>query len=144
MRENDIRPKELFATYLKLSRQDAETFFPDPSALELSECPGCAATSPIPQYKKHGFDIVECSNCGTLFVNPRPAAAQLKAFYQDSPSTDFWANTFFPAVAEVRQEKIFKPRAARAIDLARGAGVSPHIVFDIGGGYGLFLQELKK
>ncbi|MEE2722151.1 MAG: class I SAM-dependent methyltransferase [Pseudomonadota bacterium] len=146
MREADIRPADLLTTYLDLSRRDAETFFPDPSTLERAACPGCGADSErfVPQYTKHGFNIVECRNCRTLFVSPRPTAAQLEAFYRDSPSTDYWAKTFFPAVAEARRVKIFAPRAARALELARAARIAPHTVFDVGSGYGLFLQELSK
>ena len=93
MRETDIRPAALLETYLDLSRRDAETFFPNPSALERAACPGCGADTDrsVLQYAKHGFDIVECGCCLTLFVNPRPSAAQLAAFYRDSPSTDYWA-----------------------------------------------------
>ena len=146
MRETDIRPAALLETYLDLSRRDAETFFPNPSALERAACPGCGADTDrsVLQYAKHGFDIVECGCCLTLFVNPRPSAAQLAAFYRDSPSTDYWAKTFFPTVAEARREKIFAPRAAQALEIARAAGITLETVFDVGSGYGLFLQELAK
>lgn len=146
MREQDIRPADLLATYLDLSRRDALTFFPEPDSLPSGNCPGCdAPASGTKQlFTKHGFRIVECKTCKTLFVNPRPAPEQLNAFYRDSPSTEYWATTFFPAVAEARRELIFAPRARAVLEMAtREAGATRDIV-DVGAGYGLFLEEIGK
>jgi SAM-dependent methyltransferase len=79
-----------------------------------------------------------------MFVNPRPAPEQLMAFYRDSPSTDYWANVFFPAVAEARRHLIFAPRARQVLDLVTQVSGLPDNVVDIGAGYGLFLEELAK
>ena len=147
MREQDIRPADILATYLELSRQDAGKYFPDPAALPLGDCPGCGAAAPGAHhlYDKHGFRIVECDACGSIFVNPRPAAGQLETFYRDSESTEYWANVFFPTVAEARRTLIFAPRARGVLDLAAAAaGRTPRTVFDIGAGYGLFLEELSR
>ena len=146
MREQDIRPADILATYLDLSRQDALSFFPDPDNLSLGDCPGCAAAGngTVPMYSKHGFRVVECNECQTLFVNPRPAPAQLDAFYRDSPSTEYWANVFFPAVADARRDLIFAPRAREVLDLVTQVSGAPDNVVDIGAGYGLFLEELTK
>jgi SAM-dependent methyltransferase len=146
MREQDIRPADILATYLDLSRRDAETYFPDPGTLPLGDCPGCGASHEKSNrlYEKFGFPIVECSDCTTMYVNPRPAADQLDAFYRDSPSTEYWANTFFPSVAEARRELIFAPRARDVLAMTVAAIGTPHTVMDIGAGYGLFLTELRK
>ena len=145
MREQDIRPADILATYLELSRRDALTFFPDPGGLPLGACPGCGSTERAGElFRKHGFRVVECGGCKTMFVNPRPAPEQLMAFYRDSPSTDYWANVFFPAVAEARRDLIFAPRARQVLDLVTQASGQPDKVVDIGAGYGLFLEELAK
>jgi len=145
MREQDIRPADILATYLELSRQDARTFFPDPDRLPLGACPGCGSTEGAGAlFRKHGFRIVECGRCKTMFVNPRPAPEQLEAFYRDSPSTDYWANVFFPAVAEARRKLVFAPRARQVLDLVTQISGQPDNVVDIGAGYGLFLEELAK
>lgn len=146
MRERDIRPADILATYLDLSRRDALTFFPDPDSLPLGDCPGCAspAAGTAAMYTKHGFRVVECNDCKTMFVNPRPAPEQLTAFYRDSPSTEYWANVFFPAVADARRDLIFAPRAQQVLDLVTQASGVPGTVVDIGAGYGLFLEELAK
>lgn len=145
MREKDIRPADLLATYLELSRRDAVTFFPDPDSLPLGPCPGCGSTVGAGAlFRKHGFRIVECGRCKTMFVNPRPAQEQLEAFYRDSPSTDYWANVFFPAVAEARRNLIFAPRARQVLNFVNRISGQPDNVVDIGAGYGLFLEELAK
>jgi len=63
-------------------------------------------------------------------------------FYTDSPSTHFWVNDFFKPVAEIRREKIFRPR----VDFItkRFGDQSLDAIGDIGAGFGLFLEELKK
>jgi SAM-dependent methyltransferase len=146
MREQDIRPADILATYLELSRQDALTYFPDPDSLPRGDCPGCGSSSAgtTGMYMKHGFRVVECDGCKTLFVNPRPAPEQLTEFYRDSPSTEYWANTFFPAIAEARRDLIFAPRARQVLDLVTQVSGTPDNIVDIGAGYGLFLEELAK
>ncbi|OFX08840.1 MAG: hypothetical protein A2516_08805 [Alphaproteobacteria bacterium RIFOXYD12_FULL_60_8] len=144
MRETDIRPEHLMAEYLRLSVEDATRFFPEIDALSLGPCPGCGGTKTTDMYIKNGFPIVACAACGTLFANPRPTAAQLSEFYRDSVSARYWAKTFFPAVAEARRNKIFRPRAERALDLARRHGAAVETLIDVGAGVGLFLEEARR
>jgi SAM-dependent methyltransferase len=144
MREAEIRPDHLMAEYLRLSAQDALRFFPDTNTLPMGNCPGCGRTMSGEKFVKNGFPILACESCGTLFANPRPSAEQMSVFYRDSASARYWAGTFFPAVAEARREKIFKPRAKRALELAYEFGPSPQTIVDVGAGIGLFLEEASK
>ena len=94
------------------------------------------------EFEKIGFKYVSCNNCSTLFVSPRPSSDILKKFYSKSPSSSFWVNEFFMPVAEVRREKIFKPRAeyiSKILELDKRL-----VIGDIGAGFCLFLEELKK
>jgi len=59
------------------------------ATLEYVRCNLCGADLPVPKYEKHGFTIVECSICGLMYVNPRPAQSQLAAIYDES----YWRNT---------------------------------------------------
>ena len=45
-------------------------------------------------------------------------------------------------MAEARREKIFRPRAQKVAEML--VDVSDPVVGDIGAGFGLFLEELKK
>ena len=147
MREQDIRPADLLEQYLRLSRQDAVNYFPKPENLPIGNCPGCnnAPDATIFLFEKNRFTLVECENCHTIFVNPRPAPNQLNSFYKDSPSTEYWANTFFPSVADARRELIFAPRARQILAMTKEiTQTSPKSVVDVGAGYGIFLAELGR
>lgn len=142
MKESEIRNREVFNRYLELSAKDIVTFFSDRSKFEEISCPACNSKKSRSDFKKNDFHYVECNECRTLYVSPRPSVRQLQQFYADSPSTHFWVNDFFKPVAEARREKIFKPRAEFIAERFGKAGKLK--VGDIGAGFGLFLEELKK
>jgi SAM-dependent methyltransferase len=144
IREEDIRPAAIFDRYLELSRLDAERFFADRSRFVFVPCPGCAADRPRKAFDKSGFCFVDCQACGTLYASPRPDRSSLDAFYGDSESATYWAETFFPASAEPRREKMFVPRVERIFELMRARGAALQTVIDVGAGYGIFLEELKR
>ncbi len=143
MKESDIRPAELMAEYLKLSLEDAKRYFSAEGRL-TAPCVGCGGEENTPAFTKSGFDYVRCDDCGTLFLSPRPSAPEFFRFYEDSPSSSFWANEFFPKVSQNRRELIFAPRVTRIAELCRERGLAPNTVIDVGAGYGMFLEEWKK
>ncbi len=143
MKENDIRPADLFAQYLELSAQDARAFF-SKSPRQPIPCPACDREAFEPAFTKLGFDYVTCAGCGTLYQSPRPPEADFEKFYAQSPSAEFWAKTFFPAVAEARREHLFRPKVLEVSRLCERSGFRPQSVVDVGAGYGLFLEEWLK
>ena len=140
MKEREIRPSDLFARYQELCREDIEIFFSDKSCFVNVDCPGCASDKAHPAFEKLGFRYVECDECGSLFTSPRPAKEALEAFYSNSASANYWAETFFPAVAELRREKIFVPRVKQINALLKEKDLDPKVVVDVGAGYGVFLE----
>lgn len=142
MKEVDIRKREIFDKYLELVVQDVGRFFTDKSLFRTINCPACDSREFTEELEKLGFKYVSCNNCKTLFVNPRPSFQVLKQFYSSSPSTQFWVNEFFKPVADVRREKIFKPRADFVVE--RFGNDHEWLIGDIGAGFGLFLEELRK
>ncbi len=142
MKEEDIRNRETFNRYLKLVEEDVQKMFADEQRFVVVDCPACGHKKFEAQFKKMIFNYVLCPNCGTLFVNPRPSFENLNEFYTKSESTTFWVNDFFKPVAEIRREKIFRPRADFIKD--RFFLQSPKVVGDIGAGFGIFLEELGK
>lgn len=143
-KEADIRPSAIFDRYLELSRLDAERFFHDRSRFVATGCPGCGSDRGGEAFVKAGFRYVDCAACGTLYASPRPDRAALDAFYGDSASATYWAETFFPASVEPRREKIFRPRVDRILDLMSSRGARLESVVDVGAGYGVFLEELRR
>jgi SAM-dependent methyltransferase len=142
MKEEDIRKRDVLNRYLDLVQEDSVRLFQDRSPFMKIDCPACGNTEPASQFDKMGFSYVQCGKCETLFVSPRPAYSDLMKIYVDSPSTRFWVNDFFLPMAEVRREKIFKPRAEFIAE--RFPDIKSGRTADIGAGFGLFVEELKK
>lgn len=142
MKEEDIRKREVFNQYLKMVEEDVKKIFGDERRFSAIDCPACHSNNLEHQFKKIGFSYVLCKNCGTLFANPRPFFEDLNKFYTESDSTTFWVEKFFKPVAEVRREKIFKPRAEFIAN--RFSQNRLGTVGDIGAGFGIFLEELIK
>ena len=141
MKEADIRPQALFAEYIRLAEIDARGYFPLHGRTQTS-CPACAAEG-APAFEKSGFRYDECPRCATLYVNPRPPAAAFARYYQESPSSRFWATDFYRETAEARRERLWKPKARLVRDRLAGFGHANATVYDIGGGYGIFAEELR-
>ena len=142
MKESDIRPLDLFRKYLKMSVEDAATYF-GLSLRENISCPACESEVGTPAFEKNGFGFVLCDVCGTLYQNPRPPMEDFSRFYQESRSAEYWAKAFFPAVAEVRRTSLFRPKVKEIGRLCEEKGFSPEVLADIGAGYGLFLEEWR-
>lgn len=141
MKEEDIRKRDVFDKYLELVEKDVKDLF-DFGTFRHDNCPACHSSETTYEFTKIGFSYVICKKCGTLFINPRPPFEILNKFYSESTSTKFWAKDFFMPVAEARRKKIFRPRAEYISGLI--GNVSDQKIGDIGAGFGLFLEELRK
>jgi hypothetical protein len=142
-READIRPADVHAEYLRLSVDDALRLFPNHAGFTHRECPGCAADRPQRAFTKNDFTLDRCGECGTLYVNPCPTPEQLTALYVDSISARFWSQKFFPAVAEARRHRIFRPRAERVLALMDSVDPTFTKITEVGAGSSIFLQEVR-
>ena len=144
MKEEDIRPAEVHEEYLKLSKADAVVFFSDHTHRFDLLCPACDVSDGVPAFHKDGFGYVLCKSCGTLYQSPRPTEEAFQLFYEDSPSSIYWAKTFFPKIAEARRHMIIKQRVERITKYCQEYEVLHNTVIDVGAGHGIFLQEWKK
>lgn len=143
MKESEIRPEALLRRYLELSEEDADRCFGNEPRAQIP-CVACGSPQIEPAFDKHGFAYGLCCDCGTLYQTPRPALSAFEAFYRNSVSSNYWAEVFFPAVAEARREKIFRPRVERLAELCRARGAEIRRLIDVGAGYGIFLDEWRK
>ena len=143
MKEHEIRPRALLDRYIQVSVEDIPRFF-DPHRFAATACPGCASESAVAAFAKNGFPYVQCSACGSLYASPRPSREALDRYYRESRSSHFWATEFYPATAEARREKIFRPRAERIRERCASEDVAPRVVIDVGSGFGIFAEELGR
>ncbi|MDA1001212.1 MAG: class I SAM-dependent methyltransferase [bacterium] len=142
MKEYEIRPRDTFEEFLRISLEESERLFADKSGFVEVACPGCGADRPRPEFVKNGFAYSSCPSCDSLYVNPRPAADALSAYYRDSRAMDHWAEVFYKDTEKKRRELIARPRAQLAKDWAGKLGVSGTFL-DVGSGYGVFLEEVR-
>ena len=143
MKESDIRPEALLKRYLELSEQDAKLCFAEIPRRDIP-CVACESEELVREFEKNGFAYSSCQNCGTLFQSPRPSIEAFEAFYRNSVSSRYWAEEFFPAVAEARREKIFRPRVDRLRNICSAKAIVIEQLIDVGAGYGIFLDEWRK
>jgi SAM-dependent methyltransferase len=102
--------------------------------MEEVNCPICEKSRGDPLHLEGSFQMVRCSSCQFIFLNPRPTIGSLHDFYQkylpeESASIESW-------------EKMMRPvfhRAANLLEKDRGKGR----LLDVGTGFGFFLAEMK-
>lgn len=142
MKEEDVRPKELFDELLRLNREDVEIYFSRSKYLNIN-CPACDKKGKF-VFNKNRFNFEECESCKTLYVSPRPDKESFDAYYSDSESSKFWATTFYKATEQSRREKIWKPKTRLVSDTIFRHSKDTKCLVDIGGGYGVFMEEFLK
>jgi SAM-dependent methyltransferase len=144
MKEAEIRPQALFNEYLELARRDSEALLANRSSFVEVACPACGSKDSAPGLEKHGYVYVECRECRSLYLSPRPSRSLLDSYYREAESVRFWSTHFYSETESARREKIYKPRA----DLVRGLlvtdGGAAGTFVDIGAGYGVFLEEIAR
>jgi SAM-dependent methyltransferase len=143
MKESDIRPKELFDEYLRLSSQDIDCYFSKKKRVTIV-CPACNQTQNQFAFKKNDFDFAECVECQTLYLSPRPPLDEFERYYSNSPSAQFWVKNFYPVVIESRRNKIFQPNVEKIRSICNKKKIEVTTIIDVGAGYGIFLEEWGK
>ena len=141
MKEKDIRPKKLFEQFLHLTSLDIKKYFNKPKS--NINCVACGKKGKF-SFKKKNFSYCECLSCKTLFVNPRPRESAFFNYYTKASSIKFLTDTLYEKTKDSRRKKIFKPRAKMIFDMARKNGMKNYSCIDIGGGYGIFAEEMLK
>ena len=107
--EIDLRPFDLFKRYIQLTEKDVDVYFPK-HALKDSPCPGCRGKNGKASFAKLGMQYVECPDCSTLYVSPRPDDAALNGYYAKSAARDYWRDELSKKTNRKRQDKIIMPR----------------------------------
>jgi hypothetical protein len=141
MKEEEIRPAKIFDEYLSLAKEDTKKFFATVESENIN-CPACGSKG-SKAFVKNGFTYDSCVNCSSLFVNPRPVESAFLKYYTESESSKFWASTFYKVTADARRDKIWKPRAKLVYDILDCYGASKFSIIDIGGGFGIFAEEMQ-
>lgn len=103
--------------------------------MEEIDCPICEQSRGDPLHLEGSFQMVRCSSCQFIFLNPRPTAESLHHFYQtylpeEESSIESW-------------KRMMKPVFHRAANLLKRYGRNGRLL-DVGSGFGFFVAEMKK
>lgn len=142
--ENDIRPLEFEEQKIQAHQDDLKKFLEHKDQFVETACIVCQSKSSHFEYSKYSCQFVKCDNCQMVYMNPRPTEEFLNDFYTHSKLYSFWNQFIFPASAEVRRNKIFKPRVDRIIELTQKHNIENNTIIEAGAGFGLFCDEMNK
>lgn len=132
MKEEEIRPQAIFDEYLQLAATDTINYFNNVER-KVIQYPAYGSNR-NKAFGKAGFEYEHCPKCQTLFVSPRPLAEAFSRYYQESPSSQYWATTFYKETAEARREKLWKSKALDIQQLVKKYSDQKNtIIVDIGG-----------
>jgi len=141
--EDDIRPEHLNDEKEAAYRRDVERLLRNHNKFVAVSCPACNVKEGTEKWQKWQLSYVECSNCKTVYVSPRPTSELLEEYYSTSEVYEFWAKYIFPASESVRRERIFRPRVQCLIDICDRYAFEPSTLVEIGPGFGTFCEEAK-
>lgn len=141
--ENDIRPKKLMAKQAVAVAIDIGRLLINANEFVQVDCPACDSSSYRKKYGKYSLTFVECTNCGTIFTNPRPTEEILSHFYKHSLNYAYWNEYIFPASEETRRKKIFVPRVDKTLMFCQKYNIETNSLLEIGAGFGTYCLEAK-
>jgi len=103
--------------------------------MEEIDCPFCGGPEKVLLHREDSFQMVRCSSCQSIYLNPRPTRQSLLHFYQhylpeNDSSIEAWQRMM---------QSAFK-RAAILLQRYKEKGK----LLDVGSGFGFFLAEMKQ
>lgn len=111
LHDADIRPPSLLSEFIRLSMEDAASWFSDESKRAAVDCPACACPDAVPAFSKQGFSYSRCANCSSVYVSPRPSAEQLLDYYAKSNASRYRVEHFARKTAEARRAHLLRNMA---------------------------------
>ena len=136
--EHELCPDELLENQEAAFQRDVERLQMRQSEFVKVNCPACVADNSEPIFQKYGFSFGRCSDCGTIYMSPRPSEKVMADYYANSENYAYWAKHIFPASESVRREKIHKPWLKRVLELVHRHGIGTKRLIEIGPGFGTF------
>jgi 2-polyprenyl-3-methyl-5-hydroxy-6-metoxy-1,4-benzoquinol methylase len=144
LREEELRPRDLAVEQARLFSEDITDLMAFSDEFKEASCPACGAHSQQPAFEKTGLTFVSCSVCETVFASPRPQPEHLERYYRTSRNYAFWSKYVFPASESARREKVFRPRVELVLDVCRRFELPMQTLLEVGAGFGIFCEEMKK
>ncbi len=109
--------------------------FPADSPLQLVPCALCGIDHTITIAKQNEYKVVKCTECGLVYVNPRPSPEALIRLYRDyhqRDGKDEWA-----------WARLMRKNFREVAVLLNRMHPQKGTMLDIGCGYGHFVEKMK-
>ena len=140
--ENEIRPVSLMSNQKVAALKDVGMLLSERENFVSVNCPACDSSDFYKKFIKYGLDYVECNNCFTFYISPRPTEDVLSRFYSKSYNYEYWNKYIFPASEEKRRQKIFVPRVDSVIEYCNKYNIQPNSILEVGSAFGTFCSEM--
>src|SRR3989344_1715578 len=142
--EDKIRPDIFSKKQGELYKKDVRKLIKHKKEFIKMGCPACGKNIHKKWGEKYSLNYVNCVNCNTVFINPRPTPKILSNYYKYSKNYVFWNKFIFPKSEKARRENIFKPRVELIKNLCLKIGIDHDVLVEVGACFGIFCEEMKK
>jgi len=143
-RELEIWPSESFNRYLEISEKEVKRLLIDKDNLVDVPCPACDSDRKRKGFKKFNLEYVECIDCKTLYVSPRPTQENINNYFVESAAIGFWHSHVVKESLKGRIGHLFRPRAIWVANLTEQYFEKPMVFVDVNSMYNEFLEEIDE
>lgn len=139
----DIRPPALLSRFRQVSIDESKVFF-DQRRFVNVDCPACQSPDRTEAFGKNGFSYVQCAECASVYVSPRPSEEDLTNYYENSQAgkyRDFLSHE----TADARRLHVLRSRMAwvgRIFDETGNSAAKTYA--DIGTAHPFVLDEVRR
>lgn len=105
----------------------------------MKQCNFCHNADSVLLYKKEGFDIVQCTHCGLIYVDNPPNPPELAKYYEEEYYTGGNDKVFSNYIAEKKERVNYFRKQLKKIKKIIRAGE----LLDVGCAAGFFLEAAK-
>lgn len=152
MKENDIRKLSKVEEFFELEKQWVQQFINNEGLIgkqytEVVNCPCCGGGKREYLLTKNSFQFDACSDCATIYVNPRLTRKHLEDYYKYREERLKYKDIIEDEkTGTVRREKIFVPRCELIEKTTRyhNSLNSASRLLDVGCASGQFLSVLQQ
>ena len=142
--EEEIRPKKLVRDFFSWLEQDIqELMIPFRSEFVAVNCPNCNGEESVEDFTKNSFSYFLCTDCKTVFVNPRPTKMLLNDFYAKSKAFQGFTKSLYEN-ENGRRNHIFIPRASLIQEFLSEMGLKKGEILDVGCSVGTMMSIIKE
>lgn len=136
--EKEICPDDLLSGQEEAFARDVARLQERLGEFICEPCPACGSNDGTHAFEKWRFQYTTCSDCGTIYMNPRPSQAVMQSYYSNSENYAYWGKFIFPASEEPRKEKIHRPRHVKIVEMTHRFGAGRDLLLEVGPGFGTF------